>query len=100
MSHDTGMTCLCVSDHRPAPLELHKHHLFPVYLGGDDNGELVWLCPTAHVNVHELLRLMLRDGGLSWAQAGDLYAQPVSRYAYALASRAYQWYHHQDAVSP
>jgi len=92
MSHDTGQTCVCAADHRPAPLELHAHHVFPVYLGGAENGELVWLCPTAHVNCHELLRLMLRDGGLTWTAATVLYDQPVSRHAYALAARAYLLY--------
>ena len=92
MAHDSGKICLCVSEHRPAPLELNAHHLLPVYLGGAENGELVWLCPSSHVNVHELLRLMLRDGGLTWTAATVLYDQPVSRYAYALAARAYRMY--------
>jgi len=89
MSHDTGRVCGCAVFHRPAPLELHAHHIHPIYLGGDPRGETVWLCPTAHTNVHELLRLMIRDGGLSWTAAGDLYDQSVSRHAYYLASKAY-----------
>jgi len=92
MAHDAGQACACAADHRPAPLELHAHHVYPVYLGGAENGELVWLCPTAHVNVHELLRLMLRDGVLTWTAATVLYEQPVSRYAYALAVRAHLLY--------
>ncbi len=88
MSHDAGRACLCHIFHRPAPLELHAHHVLPVYLGGDPDAETVWLCPTAHTNVHELLRLMLRDGPLSWQVVLDRYDQPVSRYAYTLAMRA------------
>ena len=92
MSHDTGQVCACAADHRPAPLELHAHDVYPLYLGGAEHGELVWLCPTAHVNVHELLRLMIRDGGLSWRHALDRYEQPVSKHAYYLASKAYLLY--------
>jgi len=92
VSHDQGRACRCVVDHRPDPLELHEHHVFPLYLGGPKDGETVWLCPTVHTNTHELLRVMLRDGELSWRAVLDLYEQPVSRYAYGLAIRALHLY--------
>ena len=50
--------CLCVKWHRPKPLILHAHHVWPLGDGGPDEDEnLVWLCPTTHNNVHQLWRL-------------------------------------------
>lgn len=55
--HDDGQHCHCVSDHNPNPMELNRHHIWPLYAGGpDEDWNIVWLCPTTHVNVHELLR--------------------------------------------
>lgn len=57
MSHDHGKVCTCVADHNPEPQELHRHHIWPLAQGGPDTEEnIAWLCPTSHVNVHELLR--------------------------------------------
>jgi hypothetical protein len=85
--HDGGRHCQCVAEHRPAPLELNRHHILPLEHGGPDvAGNIAWLCPTAHVNVHELLRLIIARGGrLPWAEALELYPQQLNRYAYALA---------------
>ena len=91
MSHDEGRVCLCVAEHRPAPLEFNRHHILPLYLGGPNTEDnTAWLCPTAHTNVHELLRLLMRDGSLTWGQALALYDVPVSRYAFALAHEGYR----------
>lgn len=88
--HDQGESCLCVSEHRPAPLELTQHHIWPLGMGGpDDFGNLIWICPTTHYNVHEILRLMVAQGRLSYNQIGALQEQPVSRYAYLLATQGY-----------
>lgn len=86
-NHDVGRFCLCVSDHRPAPLELNAHHVWPLANGGPDVPEnIVWLCPTAHTNVHELLRLMMKAGRpMTDAQLSALVPQAVSRYAASLA---------------
>lgn len=62
--HDAGEHCACVGNHNPNPMELHRHHVHPLGEGGpatDDN--VVWLCPTSHVNVHELLRAWIRFEG-------------------------------------
>lgn len=57
MSHDTLKVCLCVANHNPNPMELHRHHIRPLANGGTDTPDnVVWLCPTTHVNVHELMR--------------------------------------------
>lgn len=97
MNHDKGAVCLCVADHRPAPLEFEWHHVRPLGDGGehtlpgvmDRNG--VWLCPTAHTNAHEILRLIVRRRGvLPWSEALALWETPVSRYAFALAHEGYR----------
>lgn len=68
MSHDSHGECICVKDHNPEPQELNRHHIWPKAEGGpDEEWNLVWLCPTSHVNVHELLREYDRvDGEPSW----------------------------------
>ncbi len=90
-AHDEDATCVCVNDHRPPVLEYNAHHILPLYLGGPDVPEnRVWLCPTTHVNVHEVLRLLLRDGPLTYRQVQQLQPRPVSRYAYDLAADGYR----------
>lgn len=64
MAHDEGAICLCSNDHQPNPRELHSHHIWPLYAGGlDTPSNRVWICPTSHVNVHELLAEYGRQGG-------------------------------------
>lgn len=90
MAHDETAVCRCTSDHRPPVLEYQAHHVFPKYLGGPDNGELVFLCSTGHDNVHELLRLMLRVGrSLTDYELQAFEDRPVSRYAAMLAREAF-----------
>ena len=90
MSHDQGQLCVCVSEHRPAPLELAAHHVWPSFMGGPDTVDnLIWLCPTTHINVHEILREMVKDGRLTYTQVAARQSQPVNRYAYATAVRGY-----------
>lgn len=62
--HDEGQVCACVSSHVPKPMELNKHHIHPLGMGGEDvPANVVWLCPTAHANVHELLRAWVKYEG-------------------------------------
>jgi hypothetical protein len=92
VSHDHGQICPCVADHRPAPLELNRHHIHPLAAGGpDDDSNIAWICPTTHANVHELLRLIVaRCGDLPWTVVTALYEQPVSRYAFHLAHEGWR----------
>lgn len=91
MSHDEGLICACVSEHRPAALELQLHHVFPIYLGGAKDGLTVPVCPTTHTNIHELLRAMLRAGTvLTFSQCTQAQDRPVSRYAHHLAVEGYR----------
>ncbi len=91
MSHDPGAACRCVAEHRPPVLEYAEHHILPSFLGGPDVAEnRVWLSSTAHANVHELLRLMLRTGRtLTDWELQQVEDRPVSRYAAALARDGY-----------
>lgn len=80
-------------------MEHEWHHVRPLYLGGEDtrvgvlgrNG--VWLCPTAHTNVHEILRVMLgQQRELTWYEATELWEVPVNRYCYLTALTGFRWY--------
>ena len=87
MSHDDHAHCHCVAEHRPPYLELERHHLWPLYLGGPDIPEnMVWICATTHGSVHELIRLMGKAGRvLTYAEVDEREDRTVSRYAYQLA---------------
>lgn len=67
-AHDTDQTCECVSNHNPNPMELHRHHILPLADGGPRTPENeVRLCPTSHVNVHELYRAHVQyEGAVPW----------------------------------
>lgn len=86
-AHDDGQVCVCVADHNPEPRELNRHHIWPKSAGGTDTPEnLVWLCPTTHVNVHELERLWFRyEGEPPWEERRRF--GPLAR---DLARRAYE----------
>lgn len=92
MGHDEGRRCACVAEHRPGVLELTEHHIRPLSMGGQTTPEnLVWLCPTALANTHEILREIVRRGGpLTWGQAQALWHEPLNRYAYALAHEGWR----------
>jgi hypothetical protein len=93
MAHDADETCRCVSEHRPPYLELERHHVLALYLGGSEDGETVYICGTTHSAVHELLRAMLRAGRvMTYRQCQDWSPRPVARYAYALAAEGYRRY--------
>lgn len=97
MSHDEGMDCKCRTTHSPYPLELNFHHVWPLAMGGPDvPSNLVAVCPTTHANIHEILRLLMRNGPLTWGEIGALYDVPVSRYAFDVAWAGYE--HVREAV--
>lgn len=86
-SHDTGQHCHCVSEHVPQPQELERHHIRPKANGGsDDPSNLVWLCPTTHMNVHELMRFYFKwNGNVPWEMRRKF--NKLARY---LAERGYR----------
>lgn len=85
--HDTGQKCICVANHNPNPMELNRHHIWPLGMGGPDTEEnTVWLCPTAHANVHELLRAYIRyEGSPPWE-----IRRQFSPYIRAIAEEGYK----------
>lgn len=89
MSHDAGVTCVCVADHRPNVDEHEKHHIWPLGRGGPDTPEnLVWLCPTTHMNVHTLERAWWKaKGSPSWdvRKRFNYYTRELARRAYESA---------------
>ena len=94
MSHDHGRTCLCVKTHRPKVVELDRHHVIPIYLGGlDTESNVVWICAQTHRATHELLRLYLK---LNEAPSQDV-VDDFPRMARALALRGWQEYIARDA---
>lgn len=68
MAHDEGRRCICVGLHIPKPVELNLHHILPLSEGGDKTpGNEIWVCPTTHTNVHELLRhFYWTNGDVEW----------------------------------
>lgn len=91
MAHDIDARCLCVADHRPSVLEYERHHIYPLGMGGLDTPEnVVWVCPTAHANTHEMLRLMLAAGrSIGDAELSRLEPRPINRYSADLARAGY-----------
>ena len=58
-----NIKCACSSTHAPTVEEFERHHIVPKSEGGKSVAEnLVWLCPTAHSNVHKRLRALLVKG--------------------------------------
>lgn len=94
--YDVAATCACVAEHRPAPLTFEWHHIRPLAMGGEDtkygihgrNG--IWLCPTAHTNTHEILRLMVAAQSLlTYGEVDASIARPINRYAHLIAMHGY-----------
>ncbi len=66
-----GYPCELHTDHAPEPLFNHRHHIWPLGLGGpDESTNVVFVCPVGHDRVHALLRLMYtHDGSVPWTLA-------------------------------
>lgn len=78
------VTCRCTANHAPKPTVIDAHHVWPKSAGGPTTpGNLIWLCPTAHRNVHELLD--------AWHRAGKIApAQHANRHVLAVAKAGWQ----------
>jgi 5-methylcytosine-specific restriction endonuclease McrA len=56
--------CECVKNHNPNVLHDDIHHIWPKSEGGPDHiDNLIPLCPTAHDEVHRLLRAYEKHNG-------------------------------------
>lgn len=88
--HDRGRWCGNLIDHRPEPIHLQWHHVRPLYLGGEPDGDGIWLCGTCHDGVHQIIRDMLKAGRLTRHEVRKMYPdRSVSNGIYELALEAY-----------
>lgn len=91
----TAPACLCCTAHRPPPLHLDSHHLWPIFLGGPPHpATLVSLCQTTHANVHRILAAMVKAQAWLPRRLG----QPV--YAHHLATLGFQAWQAAGEASP
>ncbi len=61
---ETSLPCEAHVEHKPRSVENHRHHVWPLGMGGPDIPEnIVVICPTGHANVHSLLRLYVANHG-------------------------------------
>ena len=49
--------CPIVKWHRPRPHRRQRHHVWPIYLGGPEDGPLVGICGACHDDTHWLIEL-------------------------------------------
>ena len=61
---DPTITCPCVAEHSPKLIEVHEHHIVPLYAGGPDTpSNIIRVCPNTHYATHALLRQYERHQG-------------------------------------
>ena len=88
-------SCPCCRWHRPVPVEEEGHHPVPTgapFFGSKDQA-LVYLCPTAHMNVHSAIRVHLKAQRANRAPTA-VELRPYSRFVRKLAQQA------MDALGP
>jgi hypothetical protein len=80
-----------MTEHRPAPLDTERHHIWPLGDGGPDVEEnQIDICDTTHKNAHIMMAAMKREHrDISWYEFAERYTMPVSKYAYFLARTGY-----------
>ncbi len=88
--------------HRPYPLEFFRHHVWPTGMGGPDTEDnIVWICPTGHSGIHELLRHMVKaDRPLTNHELGAMYDVPLSGYAAQVARDGFTAYAASRGTTP
>lgn len=91
-SEAEGRVCRCVKVHVPKIWILHSHHIWPLATGGpDEPWNRLWLCPSTHNDVHDLLRQYRRHKGLppgSILSRYGLYARVVAQDGWRLVTKA------------
>jgi hypothetical protein len=74
------VACRCSNRHVPKPTVIDAHHIWPRSAGGPTvAANLVWLCPTAHRNVHELLEAWHRAGKMTPVPGHNRFIVSVAR---------------------
>jgi len=82
-------SCACIRFHRPVPVEEEGHHPIPTgepFFGAKTQA-LVWLCPSAHVNVHSCIRVHLKARKLGRAPT-KVELRVYTRFVRGLAEQA------------
>ncbi len=53
----TPQPCTMHREHKPASHLNHRHHVWPLGLGGPDiEDNIIVICPTGHSNIHDLMK--------------------------------------------
>lgn len=71
--------CPCRSEHAPSVPWTHRHHVHPLYAGGQDTSEnTVYVCPATHDWIHVILRLFEKEGPTSRQRDWPFYAYQIA----------------------
>lgn len=71
--------------------------MWPLGMGGPDTAaNRLFVCPTTHTNAHEVLRLLVKHGPLTYRQVQTLNDRPVPRFAYDLALTGWTRWHNRS----
>ncbi len=63
----TAEPCQVHKDHKPFSHVNHRHHVWPLGMGGPDTEDnIVVVCPTGHMNIHHLIDEYRRRGTLTY----------------------------------
>lgn len=86
----TSYACEGAHSHRPAYLEVDRHHIYPMFLadllGVPERKERVFLCSGCHDIVHHLIKHLINEGDI-----GDHHTSPR---LHELARTAHGWWLH------
>lgn len=73
--------CVLHKQHRPVPGTSQQHHVYPVGMGGPQNGQRVPMCGSGHLDVHT---------GIDWLMGPSEAAKPkgIGRAEWEYAKKA------------
>ena len=78
-----GWRCPIVADHRPVMHQRAGHHVWPLYLGGPEDGPEVGICHGCHGDCHLLIEAARKHGWALTAEMHRGYARRVVELAQA-----------------
>lgn len=83
--------CSAARRHNPTPVRFVWHHILPQEAGGQTiSANLVSLCDTCHYLIHDLLWVLVRDGGskIGWGRHGGAVHRDLAWRGYQAALAA------------